>query len=158
MADFLEDFLDDDPDRRGNDRVPFEETFEITSDQLEQPIFVIGDDISPGGIKFIGRSSLIEKILSDEAFQLLNEEEQLTEGGPVTIILNSSLQLNSEIRWISPVNPNKGEWDIETNQPIPKEKREGYQICVEFAELNEEQKAELNQYIKQLQKDESLES
>jgi len=158
MADiFSEDFLENDPDRRKNERIAFDRTLEIRSEELGKSDFVIGDNISFGGVKFICGPNLIEEILSEEAHQWLQETGYLTEGGPVTIILTAELHLNSEIRWISPANPDTGEWDIEKNRPIPKEKMEGYQICVEFVEYSEQQKSDLLAYIHQLPEDDSLE-
>ncbi len=49
MADiFSEDLLDDDPDRRKDERLLFEKTLEIHSEVLGKSDFVIGDNISRG--------------------------------------------------------------------------------------------------------------
>ncbi len=85
---------------------------------------------------------------------MLQEAGYLTEGGAITIILTAELHLKSEIRWVSPANPDTGEWDIEKNRPIPKEKKEGYQICVEFVEFSAQQKNDLIEYINQLPEEE----
>ena len=157
MADhFSEDLLDDDPDRRGNERIHFEDTFQITSDELKNPEFVIGDDISPGGMKFFCRKTVFDALLSDESRQLLQEGEKLTEGGALTILLSEDLRLHSEIRLISEGDTDTGGWDVGKNIPIAREKMEGYQVCVEFVGLTDHQQNALSDYIQNLPEEDAL--
>lgn len=149
MTDF-EDFLDNDPDRRSSERIPFKQTFEIIPDAGSQSIFGLGEDISEGGIKFVCEKEALHQLLSEEEQRVIQEENEEIDRRPFAILLNADFQLQATIRSISQAEADKSGWDAGRNLVVSREEREGVWISAKFINLEESQKNKLIEYLKNL--------
>ncbi|MBF0288517.1 MAG: PilZ domain-containing protein [SAR324 cluster bacterium] len=122
--DIESEIFSDEPDRRENERIGFENPFTVTVQGQEISIDASGEDISATGVKFFCKKAF-------------------SEDDVISVQLTEQLFLKAEVKFVTEVKEEIGGWDAEKNIPIPADKMEGFQVCAAFLDLTEEEKTEL---------------